>query len=105
MICANDCEFEEKYRDEDCDYTVAYFTYPKAAGDELFEECGFEIPDETVSYCVSISVYGGNDVCVCVSPTVAESEYVFSDVDWHDLFEGAHYDSSTLDALLEKADM
>lgn len=101
MLDAAKCEFEEAFHDGEIG-DVYYFTYPKELGEELIGHVEPPEPgDKIVSMCVSLTMYGAEVFDIAISPTV-ESGDSLSDMDWHDLYDGIHYDGSSVPKILLK---
>lgn len=103
MLDATKCEFEEAFHDGEIG-DVYYFTYPKELGEELIGRVKPPEPgDKIVSMCVSLTMYGAGFFDLAISPTVENGDSL-SDMNWHDLYDGIHYDgASTIGILFAKA--
>ena len=103
MINTSLCVYEESVREDDYDFTIHYFVYPKAMNEVNFEDeqvyVGYS-QGEITRMCIALAVYDSGAITLQMSPTI-EDEDGFFDVDWRDLEPNVNYDDTTISDLLK----
>lgn len=104
MIDTSKCVFEESCETPAYNEVTYYFTYPKEM--DIVEFYSEEDYGNVVSMCIALTEVEGVEYTMSISPTVLDDEdgnEMLSDVDWHNLYYGYHYDDDTVLRLLKIA--